>query len=64
MWLPSNSIFAEGISVDDVLSQEQQTGMTYEQRFNAIPPEEVYKRLKPIITELTSNHEIKTQDRN
>lgn len=64
MWLPSNSIFAEGISVDDVLSQEQQTGMTYEQRFNAITPEEVYKRLKPIITELTSNHEIKTQDRN
>lgn len=64
MWLPSNSISAEGISVDDVLSQEQQTGMTYEQRFNAITPEEVYKRLKPIITELTSNHKIKTQDRN
>lgn len=52
MWLPKNSVFAEGISAEDLLTQEQQATMTYEQRFDAITPEEVYKRLKPRLSSL------------
>lgn len=49
-WLPKNSVFADGISADDLLTQEEQAGMTYEQRFDAITPEEVYGRLHPLLT--------------
>lgn len=49
MWLPKNSVFAEGISADDLLTQEEQAGMTYEQRFDAVTPEEVYKKLNPLL---------------
>lgn len=55
MWLVSNSVFAEGISGDDILTEEEQEEMTYEQCFNTITPEEVYKRLNPIIVRLKNN---------
>lgn len=52
MWLPSNSVFADGISVDDFLSQENQRKMTYKEKFDSITPEKVYKQLNPIIAKL------------
>lgn len=55
MWLPNNSTFAEGISADDILPQQKQAEMTYEQCFDSITPEEVYKRLNPIILKLKKN---------
>lgn len=57
MWLPSNSVFAEGISADDMLSQEEQMLMTYEQRFDSITPDEVYNRLNSILSRL-KNHQL------
>jgi len=54
MWLPSNSIMAEGISANDILSLEQRRDLTYEQCFDIITPEEVYKRLQPIIEKLVN----------
>lgn len=54
-WLPSNSVFAKGISVDDVLSKHEQIGLTYEQCFDSITPEEVYKQLNPILLKLKNN---------
>ncbi len=33
MWLPANSVLAEGISPDDILPPEQQATLPYEERF-------------------------------
>lgn len=53
MWLPINSVLAEGISADDILPLEKQTEMTYEQRFTLITPEEVYNRLNSTLSQLS-----------
>ena len=36
MWLPANSVLAEGISPDDILPPEQQATLPYEERFALI----------------------------
>lgn len=54
-WLPSNSVVAKGISTDDILSKQEQSRLTIEQCFNSITPEEVYKRLNPLLLQLKNN---------
>ena len=53
MWLPANSVLAEGISPDDILSPEQQATLTYEERFALITPEKVYGQLTSILRQLS-----------
>lgn len=53
MWLPANSVLAEGISPDDLLSPEQQATLTYEERFALITPEKVYGQLTSILRQLS-----------
>lgn len=52
MWLPANSVFAGGISPDDILPPEQQTPLSYEERFALITPEKVYEQLISILRHL------------
>ena len=53
MWLPANSVLAEGISPDDILPPEQQATLPYEERFALITPEKVYEQLIPILRQLS-----------
>ena len=53
MWLPANTVLAEGISPDDILSPEQQATLTYEERFALITPEKVYGQLTSILRQLS-----------
>lgn len=45
MWLPNEGGDYQGISPDDVLPREQQEGMDYQQRFNLIQVEPLWKKL-------------------
>lgn len=51
-WLPINSIPAKGISSDDILTQEEQSNMSYDQRFSLITPQKVYEQLSPMLRQL------------
>ena len=53
MWLPANSVLAEGISPDDILPPEQQATLPYEERFALITPEKVYEQLISTLTQLS-----------
>ena len=53
MCFPANSVLAEGISPDDILSPEQQATLTYEERFALITPEKVYGQLTSILRQLS-----------
>jgi heptosyltransferase-2 len=52
MWLPVNSVPAQGISIDDLLSSEEKKEMTYQQQFAAITPEKIYEPLEAMLRKL------------
>jgi len=53
MWLPANSVPAEGISPDDILPAEQQVTLNYEERFALVTPEKAYEQLNSMLRQLS-----------
>ncbi|MBP3774062.1 MAG: glycosyltransferase family 9 protein [Bacteroidaceae bacterium] len=51
-WLPSQKADNQGISPDDYLSQAEQEGMTYQQRFQSITPQRVWEHLDSMLAAL------------
>lgn len=51
MWLPAEGDNYQGIGPDDVLPREQQGGMDYQQRFNLIKVEDLWKKLDTMLSQ-------------
>lgn len=50
-WLPHNSTKAQGIGPKDVLSENESRNLSYKDLFDSITPEQVCKRLFPMLDE-------------
>lgn len=62
-WLPRNSIPAEAMVYQDVLTREQWEPMTRQERYDSITPEKVWDPLKRMIDNLVEEKKLKYYER-
>lgn len=49
VWLPKNSVPAEGICPEDMVSSGQMSELSYDEKFDLITPEAVCDKLFPLM---------------